>query len=798
MSQKPIAAKILYIAIFALMIGCGSDQSTHDSGTLDGGVSTSNNGSQDAGESGDLGDSGDSPDANAEDIGGEDGQGGGEDAGGYPSAAVDEVRSENPLEVDEARRAAARAAYEALDKDALEASYSPEALYDTFNEFALSYFGPTNQPLLQKYTGETLDFVPAGDWLHASSHSATIAFETTLPVRGAIEYGTSPDALTESVDESERYFFTQVHHLRGLQPDTTYYYRRIARGESGETLVSTLGEFKTGDLNGVIELPGQLAGPPYMLDQAGATYVLTEDIISDGTALAITASDVTVDLNGHRIVYANVAVPNPDAGQAATAASGIWARSNEVQGVRVLNGIIEEGHVGNNGSNGVHAIYLSGVGDVEIAGVSVLYQAAQVFAVFLRYPKNSVRLHHNNFMDRGFEILNRHGSGGGRPVQITDSNAQNEIANDYEFAHNLVKRTRQNGLRQANSIRDNEIYVDSWSTNSFAIQPHSRPDTPAGEVRRNKIFLSGYHSIALGWAHLDLSVEQNLVQLESVRTESRRYFEDWGDMDSLNGFRITNYGGGGQVRENLHYRDNVIVGRARDGAIMRGTELFSDATITNTIFEDNYVNISAEDPQTLDAAPVVTQGVHATRPDHNPTFYIDNMLVSNLANIRFGDSYGRGNRHTFIGTKLVKTGDHPDYHTIVFDGAYESYDHELIDPVFEGGAAVDDVWWRRVSIRAYYRVKWTVALSGAPGESVSIKDVDGQEVYSGALDAQGNLEVALAQMTIRPTEWSGDDSGGAVGQAYEHQKVMHTPHKITVGGVEQSVTVDGLGKRVDF
>src|SRR5690606_21858582 len=154
--------------------------------------------------------------------------------------------------------------------------------------------------------------------------------------------------------------------------------------------------------------------------------------------------------------------------------------------------------------------------------------------------------------------------------------------------------------------------------------------------------------IALGWAHLDLSVDENLVQLEGVSTQNRRYFEDWGDMDSLNGFRITNYGSGGQVRDNLTYRNNVIVGRARSGGIMRGTELFSDATITNTRFENNFVHISAEDEQTLDAAPIVTQGVSGTRADHEPTYYVQNRLVSNIANVRFGDSYGRGNRYTFI------------------------------------------------------------------------------------------------------------------------------------------------------
>lgn len=163
--------------------------------------------------------------------------------------------------------------------------------------------------------------------------------------------------------------------------------------------------------------------------------------------------------------------------------------------------------------------------------------------------------------------------------------------------------------------------------------------------------------------------------------------------------------------------------------------------------------------------------------------------MSNLANVRFGDSYGRGNRHTFIDTTFVKTGDHPDYHTFVFDGGYESYDHEVIDPVFEGGASVDDVWWRRTSVKSYYTIKWTVSLSGDPGASVTVEDAAGEQVYTGELDDDGRLDVPLAQITIRPAEWEEGGSGG-VDQEFDHQKIAHTPHTIDVGGQTETLEVD--------
>lgn len=87
-------------------------------------------------------------------------------------------------------------------------------------------------------------------------------------------------------------------------------------------------------------------GPgPYYLDQAGKTYVLQTDVTTKGTAFAIIASDVTLDLNGHKITYndsAPITIPNGsfERGNGSTAADWNFVNApnaSRYQGVWLQN-----------------------------------------------------------------------------------------------------------------------------------------------------------------------------------------------------------------------------------------------------------------------------------------------------------------------------------------------------------------------------------------------------------------------------------------------------------------------------
>ena len=48
-------------------------------------------------------------------------------------------------------------------------------------------------------------------------------------------------------------------------------------------------------------------GTMYVLDQANTTYTLATDVTTSGTAFAVGAANVTLNLNGHTLTYDNTA-----------------------------------------------------------------------------------------------------------------------------------------------------------------------------------------------------------------------------------------------------------------------------------------------------------------------------------------------------------------------------------------------------------------------------------------------------------------------------------------------------------
>lgn len=706
----------------------------------------------------------------------------------YPNYSAPEDDEQLKLKRDQSRVAL----------ETMEAGVEPDELYNIFNQFALYHYNTRRSSLISFKFGKEINIDNDSMWTYKSVNSATVAFQTNLPVKTSIIYSEKNSSISNETLLTERYFYTHVHYLKNLKPNTLYEYQIKTESDKGEVNLSTKYQLTTKSQTTEVSIEN-VSSYPVVLDQPNTTYILKQDLLSPHTAIDVTADNITLDLNGHTVEFANSQGTNINNDSPEEAYMGVRVGYPAKNNFNIFNGIIKEAHGYNNEGylyGGLNPIFMRGITDAEIAGVTVEYHGAQTYGVWIYYHNGKLDFHHNVMVDKGWNIKNRHGSSGGRALYVKDTSQNHDSENNYKVQYNLVKRTRQNGLAKASTFTHNEVYVDSWSTNAFALQPHSSVGVSAGNVSHNKVFLTGYHAIAVGWAHNDLMFTNNFIHMEGIKTGTRRWYESFGDQDSLNGIRVTNYNPGGQVRDNLQYKDNLIIGYTQNDTQMRGTEIFSDYSITNTFVENNIIEILAEDEKTERITPIVTQGIYSTRDRHLPVVYKNALLSSNVANIRFGDDYGKGNSHHFYNVTLRKVGNNSNYHTIVFDGGYDSSNHKIIDPILEGGASLDDVYWRRTAVWSSFSVGWTTKVKTTPNANIKVYDENNNLIDEVTTNSNGEANVALIEYAVRPTEWfEGRTAGGAVKDLYGIQKIPQGPYKLQVNGAN-STTVNAIKNQV--
>lgn len=688
----------------------------------------------------------------------------------------------------------------------LETDAPADVVYATFNQFCKSHFGAHTDTLYYRQARKNTAEQDTPPWIYASERSAVISQESGLPSHSYIEYGPGLP-YTMKTPLQERPFYLHTHYLKDLLPASTYHYRFVYVDENGKETRTNEGTFVTRAARpGTIYISSETGPPPYVLDQENATYLLTEDIVADGAAFDIRAGGITLDLGGNTVIHANKPLENLRYRDLGNSGAGIRRYgAAPLSGLKIFNGTIRQGDAPNNtaylaGENmlkpdpermkklsanlnrGFSNIEIEGFENVEIAGVTAEYHLPQSYGMRFDSCAGVYSIHHNIFLDKGTQMFDRHGAGGARSLAFQPLSHLKKTENQFAVHHNLVKRTRQNAINVANTVYNNEIYVDSWVVNSFAIQPAAQ----GGRVYNNKMFLTGYYACGILWAEKDLLVKDNFIHMEGVKTmiskplKGRRLIETWGEQDILAGMRITNYGKGGTYRANLRYEGNIIIGNARHGSEMRGTEFFSDYSNHGIVFSHNIIRVSADD--TLSKASCVnTQGAFNDRSKHLPILYTDNTLVSNHCNIRFGDDYGQGSNHHFIRCELIRSGNNPAYHTFIFDGGNAVFGHVLLDCEFKNGAGEQDVYWYRTGAASNYSIQQTLQVNAQPGTRISIADRKGNLVVQDTLLPDGKLAVPLTRLIVRPEAWAEGRKEEAVNNRHGFQAELLTPYSITAG-----------------
>jgi hypothetical protein len=354
------------------------------------------------------------------------------------------------------------------------APLDPEKVYDAFNKLCVDSFGAEKEELTYEAFGKDNKVRDGSQWFHASLNSACVAWQTQLPSKAFVEYG--PDtSYGQKTEPHERHFYTHVHYLKGLEPGTTYHYRTVIIDERGQKVEGADATFTTLTEDKVSKLQGGQRAEAVVIDKPGH-YVLTADVTSDTTGIEIKTGDVTLDLNGHTVVYDNKKMGPIDGGFPkwfSESASGIRMAEYNKKDVRILNGTVRQGAGGDGAQQNAYGFsplaLQSGKGKSEVAGLTLEYYGTQITGIQQRGSEADI--HHNIIVDKGTEITNRH-------------QGCAAVTGTPKVHHNLIKRARHRGIdvRSGSEITHNEINVDSCATNSFAVSLYRKNDTTSSSA----------------------------------------------------------------------------------------------------------------------------------------------------------------------------------------------------------------------------------------------------------------------------------------------------------------------------
>ena len=640
--------------------------------------------------------------------------------------------------------------------------YSNE--YDDYNTFCKNEFGAEKEKLVYDMFGTTCQLIEQNIWQHTSLNSAVFGFETNLPALVKIEYGETI-SYGNTTKNAERYFYNHLHYLNNLKSETDYHYRIVYQDERHNVHYSQDKTFKTRSSDNVILIPGNLGSPPYILDQENSTYVLTQNIITMNRAFTISAKGIILDLNGYTVTY--------DEGSAKienTTWNNFIYSSDSTFGVlftfgggdsQVLNGIIKQGENNGTGSIGIgfNPIYaMSNSGLLQVAGITVEYAGDSVSGIVARAKNNYI--HHNVIKDKGIGIDNR--SQGIKAIWIEKG--------DQVVHNNLVVRARHQGIvtgKDVAEIRSNEVYIDSWATNSFGIKP-------ANLVWDNKIFGTGYHVNGLGWTN-GIIVKNNLIHLQGDAPYDRS--DEYGPKCSVNGIRLTQYSGKTLPYDNILYHDNTIIVKGRNGTDrIRGVQFFSDPYIKNLVFRNNIVKVMAQDAETDDAYCIVGQGLSERSEEQLPIYYNNNTFISNYGIFQLGDSYGSGGNHQFRDSKIIRIGNDDRFNVIKIGyWNWHSFNNLFIDSIFEGEVNFDKFIFKgsgkrnfSVGSSMYIRAK-TISENTINNIPVIVTDSFGRS-YQGTTDSTGLAKIELMKYIVNAKV---DET---------ETKIVRTDHTIDIEG----------------
>ena len=623
-------------------------------------------------------------------------------------------------------------------------------------------------------------------WVLTSQTSALIYVQTENRARTHVEYGGAEPldrktAVSPVSQITGQPYWSHFHRLADLEPAKTYYYRIVCQGTDGEQVVDRIREFRTTRYTDAVPVPGDLPGPPFVLDRANTTYVVTEDITAPLAGFDIKADGVTLDLDGHTVTYNARPAERPDDWPVRAYRENDHGVKVTVRGgrVRILGGTIRQGAGNNSGTAvgiGCNPVYV-GSAAVEMAGVELVWAGADISGAFFHWNTGN-HVHHCIFDDRGTVVSNRH-----QTISSIDGNSWG----DYD--HNLVKSTRQQGLQGCVAGAYNEIYVDSQATNAFGMVGSSKAGKPI-EIAHNRIIGIGQHPVGIAMFKQfppGSSVHNNYVEVKCTRSG-----QEYGYTGSAC-FRTT-WGA-----DYLDVHDNIFIGHADvyDGKVAKTRVLWvglpdftpKDATqpITDArgIFHDNQIIARGRNGAKAGGICVVCL-------NQSPNLiFRGNTVASTWANVLLSDEYGHADGYPkFVENTFRREGDFDNYCTILQQYPRRPATGVFLDNKYEQGANAERLKLQEGG-RAVFQVPVTVLVSDAAGQAVSdanvtICDAEGNTVCHAQTHGAKTTTMLVAEgerlLVKRPVDAKHKGFVGTVPLAAGQVRAILTQREITQAG----------------
>jgi len=656
-----------------------------------------------------------------------------------------------------------------------------------FFNFRLKHFAPDTEPLIAQTFGDNLQIEDEGFWVYNSYTSCAISFSTNLPTITLIEYGKT-QAYGQVTTQSDSYFYRHLLYLKGLESNTMYHYRIKIQDYQGNTIVSPDKTFTTKELTSdIIRIPEDFGNvpPPYTLTKNNAKYVVTKDIVAPTLAFNIKANNTEIDLDGHTIIYDNetpVVIGSgwTDYAYNEEASFGIRAGLWNFTNFKVFNGTIKQGANGGMGYVGIgfNPLFLNHMGTGsynEVAGITIDYYGASVAGMVA----GDGYVHHNIIIDRGSVIDNRHQairaiSGG--------NNDKNEIA------YNSLRRSRHWGIDGIGKIHHNELYSDSFDSNSFLIGGGNN-----SVVNHNKLFGMGYNPVGTGWSS-NMVIKNNFIYFHGTAPTYRS--TEYARLSGIAGMRLTLYANDEIEYKNVLYEDNTISLKAWEGCnLARGIWTASGPQNKGTIYRRNTVKVEAISDKinfTDVNAAITCVDINGNEPAlgsplPTPLLFEDNIFIGNVNLITIGSGYGIGENARFYRTKMERINAVDQYFT----------------PVRLG-------FW-------YWNTRQNYIIDAIPGAGVNLEPPvffgnDGyMEVYYGITkkllittcrgDVLRNSDITITSTGISPIITKTDNEGYVtfemltVRYLKENKSISRTnysPYKFHITGSDYEVATDVL------